>query len=156
LRGDLLKAPAERAPPRRAAGVTMEETVDCFVREALRTCVGTSCEGNCSVFLTTDSPQAQRAFIKAMAPVGVHVVVSTGAITHLEHSKKSNASEHLKTFADWWTLSRMSRLIASRSGFSETAGWAANVPARALVGAGTCLFSNGVEAPDGAEFMTMT
>ena len=51
-----------------------------------------------------------------------------------------------------YTLTRMGRLIASRSGFAETAAWAGTIPARALVRAPGCLFSNGVEVPDGAEF----
>lgn len=46
----------------------------------------------------------------------------------------------------------MGRLVASRSGFAETAAWAGNIPARALVRAPGCLFSSGVEVPDGAEF----
>ena len=129
--------------------------MDCFVREAVRTCHGATNEGNCSVFLTTDSAEAQSAFVNATAAAGITVVTSEGAISHLERSRETNVSvsDHLKTFADWWTLTRMSRLIASRSGFSETAGWAGNVPARALVTAATCLFSNGVEVPDGAEYM---
>lgn len=46
----------------------------------------------------------------------------------------------------------MARLVASRSGFAETAAWAGNIPSRALVRAPGCLFSNGVEVPDGAEY----
>ena len=51
-----------------------------------------------------------------------------------------------------YALTRMARLVASRSGFAETAAWAGNIPSRALVKAPGCLFSNGVEVPDGAEY----
>ena len=51
-----------------------------------------------------------------------------------------------------YALTRMARLVASRSGFAETAAWAGNIPARALVKAPGCLFSSGVEVPDGAEY----
>ena len=51
-----------------------------------------------------------------------------------------------------YALTRMARLVASRSGFAETAAWAGNIPSRALVKAPGCVFSNGVEVPDGAEY----
>ena len=66
----------------------------------MRTCGAATCAANCSVFLTTDSDQAQVLFLAAMAPFGIRVVASTGTISHLEHSA-INASEHMKTFADW-------------------------------------------------------
>ncbi|KAK9845765.1 hypothetical protein WJX81_001852 [Elliptochloris bilobata] len=137
--------------PTRYQGASLEHTVGCFVNEAVRTCGAATCAANCSVFLTTDSEEAQAFFGKIIAPFRIPVVASAGSISHLEHSA-TNASEHMKTFADWHTLTRMGRLIASRSGFAETAAWAGNVPARALVRAPGCLFTNGIEVPDGAEF----
>ena len=68
--------------------------------ETVRTCGAGACAANCSVFLTTDSEQAQALFAAAMAPFGIPVVASAGGISHLEHSA-TNASEHMKTFADW-------------------------------------------------------
>ena len=68
--------------------------------ETVRTCGAGACAANCSVFLTTDSGQAQAVFAAALAPFGIPVVASAGAISHLEHSA-TNASEHMKTFADW-------------------------------------------------------
>ena len=84
----------------RHAGASLEHTVGCFVSETVRTCGAGACAANCSVFLTTDSDQAQALFVAAMAPFGIRVVASAGAISHLEHSA-TNASEHMKTFADW-------------------------------------------------------
>ena len=133
------------------AGATLNATVGCFVREVVRTCGAAPCAEKCSVFLTTDSAEAQHAFTAGIAAHGIPVVTSAGDMSHLEHSP-GNASAHRKTFADWYTLTRLGRLVSSRSGFSETAAWCGNVPAKSLVRADACLFSNGVEVPDGAEF----
>lgn len=97
--GPLYPQCAQRELPGRT-GASLEHTVGCFVGETVRTCGAAACAANCSVFLTTDSGQAQALFVAAMAPHGIRVVASIGAISHLEHSA-INASEHMKTFADW-------------------------------------------------------
>ena len=119
--------------------------VECFVAEAVHIC-----GSDCSIFLACDNEQAQDLFLSAMAEHSVHATHINGSILHLQNNQGS-ASQHLKTFADWSALTKMTRILASRSGFSETAAWFSDIPARQLVRgkASTCLFSDSVEMPDG-------
>ena len=126
----------------------LDAVLDCFIMEALG-----ACTRNCSVFLTTENEEGQAKFLAAMKLHGVHAATVPGAIFHSDYSAGS-AAEHMKTFADWLVLTRMCSLISSRSGFSETAGWYGNVPSRALLRPSTCLFSDSVELPDGADART--
>ena len=173
------------ACPRRYQG-TLLQVVDCFVTMTLRLC-----RPACSVFLTSDSEEAQTWFLGAMAarnistavytgmrPVSVPYATScrsvhnhrtclytcwqalessqngrvyTGDILHLEHNR-GHAGQHLKTFADWVALGRTDLMVASRSGFADTASWYSNVPAVTLVHASpACLFASGPELPLGTD-----
>lgn len=77
--------------------------------------------------------------------------VCTGDILHLEHNR-GHAGQHLKTFADWVALGRTDLMVASRSGFADTASWYSNVPAVTLVQASPkCLFASGPELPLGTD-----
>lgn len=126
----------------------VHSVVACFVIETLRTCGGA-----CSVFLTTDSEEAQQTFLAAMASSNVSVAVIHGDIAHLENAKPgaSGHHQHTKTYLDWHALTKMDRMVSSRSGFSETAGWFRNIPSRQLLAADACTFTNSVELPDGAD-----
>ena len=124
----------------------------CFVSESIRTCKASACPRNCSIFITTDKPDAVPIFMKALESHGIKVHSTNGDTVHSEKSN-GDQTQHLKAFGDWYLLTMMSRLVNSRSGFSETASWFGNVPSRALAKASTCLFTEeGVEVPDGAEF----
>ena len=124
--------------------------VECFVAETLATC-GSAC----SVFLTSDSEEAQHTFLLAMAASNVTVAVIHGDTIHLENARKTGITyaqhQHFKTYADWYALTKMHRMVASRSGFSETAGWFNNIPSRQLLAADACFFTDSVELPVGAD-----
>ena len=120
-----------------------DAVVACFVAETVR-----QCGLNCSVFLATDSDEAQVQFLAAIKSHGIPTAIIPGEISHLENQP---GASHLKTHADWYALSQVDQLIGSRSGYSETAAWFNNIPAKALMRAETCLFSDSVEAPEGAE-----
>ena len=122
---------------------TNDAVLACFVAETVR-----QCNRNCSVFLTTDSEEAQDQFLAIMKTHGIPTAVIPGEISHLENQP---GASHLKTYADWYALTQVDQLVGSRSGFSETAAWFNNIPARALMRAETCLFSDSVEVPEGAE-----
>ena len=120
---------------------SLQSVVDCFVAETLR-----ECDRNCSVFLTTDSKEAHEVFMSAMKAHNQSVATIAGDFLHVDMS----SGDFLKTYADWLVLTRMNSLVASRSGYSETAGWFGNIPARGLVTTDTCLFSASVELADGS------
>lgn len=123
----------------------------CFVSETIKICQASECPRNCSVFITTDQPDAIPLFTKALEPHGIKVYSTKGTTVHSEKSD-GDQMQHLKAFGDWYLLTLMSRLVNSRSGFSETASWFGNIPSRALMKSSTCLFNEeGVEVPDGAE-----
>ncbi len=126
----------------------------CFIIQTLKACLSTSCLRNCSVFITTDQPEAIPLFTRALIPHNIHVHASSGTAYHSEKSGGDQV-QHLKTFGDWYLLTMMSRLVSSRSGFSETASWFGNVPSNTLTKSSSCLFSEeGTEIPDGAEFFS--
>ena len=138
---------ARHNDPDRYAG-PVPSVVACFVTETLRTCGGA-----CGVFLTTDSEEAQHVFLSAMAASNVSVAVMHGDITHLQNSAPGppGQHQHTKTYSDWYALTKMHRMVSSRSGFSETAGWFSNIPSRQLLAADACSFTNSVELPQGAD-----
>ncbi len=128
-----------------------KSVASCFISETLKICQAWVPTRNCSVFLTTDDPEAGAIVSAALQSHGIVVVQSEGTTVHSEKSDGSE-SDHLKPFGDWYILSLMSRLVASRSGFSETASWFGNVPSRALTKVSTCLFTDeSTDIPDGAE-----
>ena len=130
--------------PRYAGPV--KSVLACFVAQTLK-----SCGGSCSVFVTSDNDgQGKEFFLSAMQKHNITTAMVPGENLHLDHNI-GTAEQHLKTFADWMLLTKMHTLVSSRSGFSETAAWFANIPARALVRPRTCLFSDSVELPDGAD-----
>ena len=138
---------AEHNDPDRYAG-PVPSVVACFITMTLGTCAGA-----CSVFLTSDSEEAQHIFVLAMAANNVSVAVIHGDIIHLQNTVHGVFSEHqhTKTYADWYALTKMYRMVSSRSGFSETAGWFSNIPSRQLLAADACSFTDSVELPDGAD-----
>ena len=124
----------------------MLQFVDCFAEMTLRLC-----RPACSVFLTSDSEEAQAWFLAAMAGRNISTAVYTGDILHLEHNA-GHARQHMKTFADWVALGRTDLMVASRSGFADTASWYSNVPAVTLVQASPeCMFASGPELPLGTD-----
>ena len=124
---------------------TIPEAVGCYADTALRLC-----RPACNVFLTSDNDEAQALFLAAMAARNVSTSMHTGAILHLEHNR-GHSSQHLKTFADWVALTRVHFMVASRSGFADTASWYGNVPAVTLVQASPCMFASGPELPLGTD-----
>lgn len=130
--------------PRRYQGA-MLQAVDCFADMTLRLC-----RPACSVFLTSDSEEAQTWFLGAMAARNISTAVYAGDILHLEHNR-GHTGQHLKTFADWVALGRVDLMVASRSGFADTASWYSNVPAVTLVQASPCMFASGPELPLGTD-----
>ena len=124
----------------------------CFISKTLSTCWASACSTNCSVFLTTDNTEAAHIFTRALMPHNINVYMSSGDTIHSEKSG-GDQTQHKKTFGDWYLLTKMSSLVISRSGFSETASWFGNVPSSALTKASTCLFyEEGTDIPDGAEY----
>lgn len=107
----------------------------------------------CSVFVTTDNPEASALFQIAMEAHSISVS-ENGSAEENEHIENSTGADvdFSKTFADWHILTTMDRLIASRSGFGETASWAGNVPAKMLYNSQSCLFTDwAVDVPEGAD-----
>lgn len=127
----------------------MESVAACFISETLRSCQACA---NCSVFLTTDNTEAAAFVSIALQSHSITVVETEGKSVHSEKSA-GEETDHLKPFGDWYLLTLMSKLVASRSGFAETASWYGNVPSKALTKVSTCLFTDGgTDIPDGAEF----
>ena len=126
------------------------DVASCFVNEVLRICKASSCTGKCSVFMTSDQPKVATTVAEDLASHGINVVQSRGDVAHIdEDPNKMSAATHIKTFGDWYILSLMSKLVSSRSGYSETAGWFGNIPSTALAKADTCTFlDEGTDVPD--------
>lgn len=132
----------------------LKSVASCFIAEIIKTCDSSGCPRNCSVFLTTDQSEAIPIFIKALESHGLQTFTTEGDTIHSE-KVDGDHKQHLKTFGDWFILSMMTKLVNSRSGFSETASWFGNVPSKALARANTCLFyEEGTEIPDGAEYFS--
>ena len=135
-------------------GGNLDKIVGCFVQESIRMCGTLESAGDCSIFLTSDSPTSSALFKEQMQLQGVQVITTPGESVHIErHHDTVSLEDQVNTFAVWEMLKRMNLLVISRSGFGETASWAGNVPAATLKSAtGACTFtSEGVDIPEGAD-----
>jgi hypothetical protein len=71
------------------------------------------------VFIATDSPKALEAFATSFQELGVPWFDASEVAPPPTHT--SHGGDQTRTFVDWFFLSKVQLLIASRSGFSETA-----------------------------------
>lgn len=133
----------------------VDEIAACFIQETIHVCRESACNGSCSVFITTDQPEAADLVSDALEEHGIQSVISPGKIVHTDRTpiEASEVNNHMKTFGDWYILTMMSKLVHSRSGFSETAAWFGNIPSRSLAEVSSCTFTDeGVDPPLGAEY----
>jgi hypothetical protein len=133
-------------------GGDIDNVTSCFIKEVVHVCKESSCSRKCSVFVTTDHPEAGKIVTDSLKMQGIATFDTGFEAVHVEKSSGS-ASSHLKSYGDWFILTMMDKIVSSRSGFSETASWFGNVPSRGLSAVSSCTFRDeGIDVPDGAEF----
>ena len=106
-----------------------QESVDCFVQEALRECKAGN-ESDCAVFYTSDSPDAMTQMANDPR-LGQFYSLEQAELplTHMDKTPffkdpDSALARNARTWADWYILAAYSdKYLISRSGYSEAASW---------------------------------